>query len=58
MATAPWSSLRERLPRRDAVDVRIVRETQDGTGRIIKWVKDAGGWPEFPSATSLFRSAK
>jgi pectate lyase len=36
------------LPSRDAVDQRIVREVRDGTGHIIKWVKDAGGWPEFP----------
>jgi hypothetical protein len=40
------------LPRRDAVDERIVRETRDGTGHIIKWVKDAGGWPEFPATAS------
>ena len=40
------------LPRRDAVDERIVREVQDGTGHIINWVKDAGGWPDFPSATA------
>jgi hypothetical protein len=39
------------LPRRDAVDQRIVREVRDGTGHIIQWVKDAGGWPDFPSAT-------
>jgi hypothetical protein len=38
------------LPRRDAVDARIVNETRTGTGHIIKWVKDAGGWPEFTSA--------
>jgi hypothetical protein len=37
------------LPKRDAVDERIVRETQEGTGHIINWVNDAGGWPEFPS---------
>ena len=36
------------LPRRDAVDERIVREVRDGTGHIIKWVKDTGGWPDFP----------
>lgn len=40
------------LPRRDAVDERIVRETREGTGHVIKWVKDAGGWLEFPSSTS------
>ena len=39
------------FPKRDAVDERIVRETKEGTGHIIKWVKDAGGWPEFPSTT-------
>jgi hypothetical protein len=39
------------LPRRDAVDERIVREARDGSGHIIKWVKDAGGWPDFPSTT-------
>jgi hypothetical protein len=38
------------LPRRDAVDERLVREVRDGTGHIINWVKDAGGWPDFPSA--------
>lgn len=37
------------LPRRDAVDERIVREVRDGTGHIINWVKEAGGWPDFPS---------
>ncbi len=36
------------LPRRDAVDVRIAREVHDGGGRIVKWVDEAGGWPEFP----------
>jgi hypothetical protein len=39
------------FPRRDAVDERIVREVRNGTGHIINWVKDAGGWPDFPSAT-------
>ena len=39
------------LPRRDAVDERVVHEVRDGTGHIIKWVKDAGGWSDFPSTT-------
>jgi hypothetical protein len=39
------------LPRRDGVDERIVREVREGTGHIIKWVKDAGGWPDLPSTT-------
>jgi hypothetical protein len=35
------------LPKRDAVDERIVREVKDRGGHVVKWVKDAGGWPEF-----------
>jgi hypothetical protein len=46
------------LPRRDVVDERIVREVRDGTGHIINWVKDAGGWPDFPSATAPSQSAQ
>ena len=42
------------LPRRDAVDERIVREAREGTGHIINWVRDAGGCPNFPSP--VFRS--
>jgi hypothetical protein len=30
------------LPARDAVDRRILREVQDGTGHIIGWVREAG----------------
>jgi hypothetical protein len=40
------------LPKRDAVDERIVGEVRNGTGHIINWVKDAGGWPDFPSSTA------
>ena len=43
------------LPRRDAVDERVVREVRQGTGHIIKWVKDGGGWPDFPTAASPTR---
>jgi len=39
------------LPKRDTVDNRIIQETREGTGHIVKWVKDAGGWPDFPSAS-------
>jgi pectate lyase len=46
------------LPRRDAVDERIVREVRDGTGHIINWVKDVGGWPDFPSATAPSQGAQ
>lgn len=38
------------LPKRDAVDERIVHETRTGTGHVIKWVKDAGGWPDFEAS--------
>jgi hypothetical protein len=37
------------LPRRDAVDVRVVSEARDGTGRIINNEKEVGGWPEYGS---------
>jgi hypothetical protein len=30
------------LPRRDAVDQRVVREVQEGSGHIIRWVREAG----------------
>jgi len=30
------------LPARDSVDRRVVREVQDGTGHIIRWVREAG----------------
>jgi hypothetical protein len=40
------------LPERDAVDERVVREVRQGTGQIINWVREAGGWPDFPSATT------
>ena len=35
------------LPRRDAVDSRIVHEVQTGGGHIIESVADVGGWPSF-----------
>lgn len=35
------------LPRRDAIDLRVVREVTDGTGHIVKSVSEAGGWPSF-----------
>ncbi len=34
------------LPRRDAVDERIVREVMEGSGRLIDSQGDVGGWPE------------
>lgn len=44
------------LPRRDLVDQRVVEETRSGTGRILNWVKDAGGWPDFPATSSDSRA--
>ena len=38
------------LPVRDAVDRRIVREIQNGTGGIVDSPDQVGGWPEYPSA--------
>jgi hypothetical protein len=37
------------LPRRDAVDTRIVSEVRNGTGKIVQSVSEAGGWPDFPT---------
>lgn len=39
------------LPKRDVTDQRVVREVQAGSGDIIKWIKEVGGWPDFPSPT-------
>ncbi|MEA3224438.1 MAG: pectate lyase [Planctomycetota bacterium] len=38
------------LPKRDAVDVRVVNEVKNGTGKIIDDEDDVGGWPELKSA--------
>lgn len=38
------------LPKRDAVDLRIVNNVKTRTGRIIKSQNDVGGWPELKSA--------
>jgi len=38
------------LPKRDAVDQRIVREVRTRAGRIIDLPSDVGGWPELRSA--------
>jgi len=37
------------LPRRDAVDERIVSEAKSGTGRIIDSQWEVGGWPVYRS---------
>jgi hypothetical protein len=38
------------LPKRDAVDTRIVNEVKTGTGKIIDSQGQVGGWPELKSA--------
>ncbi len=37
------------LPNRDAVDIRIVNDVQNRTGRIINDEEEVGGWPELKS---------
>ncbi len=37
------------LPKRDAVDRRVVADVKAGTGRIINDEDDVGGWPELGS---------
>jgi hypothetical protein len=43
------------LPRRDSTDERVLEEVRSGTGRVINWVKDVGGWPDFPTVSSTAR---
>lgn len=38
------------LPKRDAVDIRIVNDVKNGTGKIIDDEQQVGGWPELKSA--------
>jgi hypothetical protein len=38
------------LPKRDAVDRRIVEDVKTGTGHIINSEKEVGGWPDLQSA--------
>lgn len=37
------------LPKRDAIDIRIINEVRNGTGKIINDEEQAGGWPELKS---------
>jgi hypothetical protein len=37
------------LPKRDAVDTRVVSEVRNGTGKIINDEQQVGGWPELKS---------
>lgn len=38
------------LPKRDAVDIRIVNDVINGTGKIINHEEEVGGWPDLKSA--------
>ena len=38
------------LPRRDAVDRRVMQQLRDGTGSLIDSQSEVGGWPELTSA--------
>jgi hypothetical protein len=38
------------FPKRDAVDIRVVSEVRNGTGKIINDEQQVGGWPELKSA--------
>jgi hypothetical protein len=40
------------LPKRDAVDARIVSQVRSGGGRIIDSQKDVGGWPDYRTAAA------
>ena len=37
------------LPKRDAVDDRVMRNVTAGKGKLINSQKDVGGWPELKS---------
>ena len=37
------------LPKRDAVDVRIVQQVRNGTGKLINSQEEVGGWPNLRS---------
>ena len=41
------------LPKRDAVDIRIVNDVKNNTGKIIKSQEEVGGWPILKSAPAL-----
>ncbi|MGB7158685.1 MAG: hypothetical protein WBD40_11500, partial [Tepidisphaeraceae bacterium] len=38
------------LPKRDAVDARIIGDVENRTGKVINSQADVGGWPELKSA--------
>ncbi len=34
-------------PKRDAIDMRLVREVREGTGKVVKYEREAGEWPAY-----------
>ena len=38
---------------RDAVDIRVVKDVKDGTGKLINSQKEVGGWPVLKSKPAL-----
>lgn len=40
------------LPTRDAVDLRVINDVKNGTGKIIKSPDEVGGWPKYRQAPS------
>jgi pectate lyase len=45
------------LPRRDAVDTRIISDVRNGTGRIINNEREVGGWPAYASGDASVATA-
>ena len=45
------------LPRRDAVDARVVYSVRNGTGKIINNENEVGAWPTYASGQALLDSA-
>ncbi|HET7537837.1 MAG TPA: hypothetical protein VFJ90_15365 [Candidatus Didemnitutus sp.] len=41
------------LPKRDAVDTRLIADARNHTGKLINSQKDVGGWPELKTAAAL-----
>ena len=46
------------LPKRDAVDIRIINSVKNKTGRIINDEDEVGGWPDLKSTESPLDSDK
>jgi hypothetical protein len=40
------------VPKRDATDTRILAQVRNGTGKILHYEKDLGGWPTYNGGTA------